>query len=558
MKRILLSGSILLAVAAFVVLTTGAAGTKTKVTSYKIDFDNAFGLVTGADFKVSGVPAGTISKISLNQKTLQAVVTITITQPGLAAFHQDATCDSEPQSLIGEYFVSCNPGTSGPRLKSGATIPVTHTQSTIPADVVMNTLRMPERQGLALIINSLGAGVAARSTDLQAALDRAVPALTQTDRLLNLLANDSHTLQSLTATSDQVVTALANNTGAISRFIQYANRISVNTAAQKTAFRQTWADLPGFLGQLQPAMKQLDHAATTNTPVVENLHAAAGQLDRFFTDLPGFAHSALPATRALGKASIPGRQAMIAAKPTVRELQRFAQPTPELAKNLSIVLPWIDTQKHATERNPRSPGGKGYSGLQALLQFVFNLAGATSYYGTYGHELAVDAFASQMCSPYANQQSVAQGLAQYGAAYRSCYAWLGKNQPGVNETDPSNPSACVPDPGGAPPGRRGPSTSASKCSGSPSPPPNPVPLPLSKKKTSSKSATSGATNNLSSTLSKVVSSLKNSAAGKVKKKLKKTTGSLNSLLNSVGSGSTPSSSSTTSQAQQLLNYLLSP
>jgi ABC-type transporter Mla subunit MlaD len=551
MRRILLSGSILLAVAAFVFVTTGATGSGKHATSYKIDFDNAFGLTTGADFKVSGISAGSISAINLNQKTLQAVVTVTINQPGLTAFHSNATCDSEPQSLIGEYFVSCQPGTSGPVLRSGATIPVTHTQSTIPADLILNILRMPEQQGLKLLIDSLGAGVAARSTSLQAALDRAVPALTQTDNLLNLLANDSHTLQSLTASSDQVITALANNTGAITRFIQYANKAATNTADQKVAFKQTLADLPGFLAQLRPAMQRLDQATASNTPVVENLHAAASQLDRLFTNLPGFSHSALPATRALGQASITGRQAMIAAKPTIRELQRFAQPTPQLAKNLSIVLPALDTQKNATEPNPRSPGGKGYSGLEAVLQFVFNLAGATSYYGPFGHELAVDAFANPDCSPYASPQSIANNLATDPSATRACYAWLGKNQPGVNETDPSDPSACVPDPGGAPPGHTGPSTSARKCSPLPTPPT----IPSAAKKAGAKSGSSGsATKKVGSTLNQITKQLKN-GGNTVKKKLKKTTSTLNSLLGSATGGST---SSTTSQAQQLLNYLLSP
>src|SRR5205807_7805045 len=51
-----------------------------------------------------------------------------------------------------------------------------------------------------------------------------------------------------------------------------------------------------------------------------------------------------------------------------------------------------------------------------------------------------------------------------GASYRQCDAWLGPNQPGVNETDPTNPSACVPDPGGAPLGKSGPATGACKLS----------------------------------------------------------------------------------------------
>jgi ABC-type transporter Mla subunit MlaD len=411
---------------------------------------------------------------------------------------------------------------------------------------------MPEREGLQLLIDSLGAGVAARSTSLQAALDRAVPALTQTDNLLNLLGNDSHTLQSLTASSDQVITALANNTGAITRFIQYANKTATNTADQKVAFKQSLADLPGFLAQLRPAMQKLDQATASNTPVVENLHAAASQLDTLFSNLPGFAHSALPATVALGKASVTGRQAMIAAKPTIRELQKFAQPTPELAKNLSIVLPDLDTQKRATETNARSPGGKGYSGLEAVLQFVFNLAGATSYYGPYGHELAVDAFANQDCSPYASPQSIANNLATDPSATRACYSWLGKNQPGVNETDPSDPSACVPDPGGAPPGRQGPSTSACKLSALPSGPT----IPSAAKKGGSKSGSgsSSASKKATSTLNKIVKQLKNGGST-VKKKLKKTTSTLNQLLGSATGGS---SSSSTSQAQQLLNYLLSP
>ena len=84
-------------------------------------------------------------------------------------------------------------------------------------------------------------------------------------------------------------------------------------------------------------------------------------------------------------------------------------------------------------------------------------------FGPFGHMLAVDAFASQMCSPYATPATAAANLKQYGAAYRQCYSWYGPNQPGVNEADPSNPGGCVPDPGGAPPGETGPQTTAKAC-----------------------------------------------------------------------------------------------
>src|ERR1700742_26598 len=197
MRRALISAALILAAVAFVVITSGASKGSAQGT-YKVEFQNAFGLVTGADFKVAGVRAGTIKAINLDQKSLNAVVTIQVDRSGFGQFHQDATCQSRPESLIGEYFVDCNPGTSGPVLKAGATIPVSHTQSTIPADLLQDTMRLPYRQRFTLIVNELGAAAAGRSGDIEAALHRAVPALDETDSLLNLLANDSTTLQALT------------------------------------------------------------------------------------------------------------------------------------------------------------------------------------------------------------------------------------------------------------------------------------------------------------------------------------------------------------------------
>ncbi len=120
-----------MAAVAFAVVSIAASNDSSAAGTYKIEFDNAFGLVTGADFKVAGVPAGTIKSISLDQKTLDAVVTIQVTQTGFGPFHADAFCQSRPQSLIGEYFVDCQPGEHGPVLAPEARSR-SHTQSTVP------------------------------------------------------------------------------------------------------------------------------------------------------------------------------------------------------------------------------------------------------------------------------------------------------------------------------------------------------------------------------------------------------------------------------------------
>jgi hypothetical protein len=288
-----------------------------------------------------------------------------------------------------------------------------------------------------------------------------VPALDETDNLLNLLANDSTTLQALTKDSNSVITALANNSKNVNKFIDVAGKTAADTSTQQANLRSSLQRLPGLLAQLKPTMAQLGTTVTTNEPVLKNLNQASGQIDRLLTDLPAFSRSAKPAIKSLGQASVTGKAAVTAATPTVRDLNTFAKPTPELANNLAIVLHDLDDPSRAVERDPRSPGGNGFTGLQALLGYVFNQTLAINTYGPEGHILAVDAFVSPMCSSYATPATIALALKQYGPAYRQCYSWLGPNQPGVNETDPSNPNAPVPDPGGAPPGERGPSTSAS-------------------------------------------------------------------------------------------------
>jgi virulence factor Mce-like protein len=574
MRRILISAALILGCVAFLVIAGGASSSgSSSQGTYKIEFDNAFGLVNGSDFKVAGVPAGTIKSIGLDQKTLHAVVTIQVSQPGLGQFHSDAFCESRPQSLIGEYFVDCQPGSKGKVLPSGSTIPVQNTQSTIPADLLQDIMQMPYRERFTLIINELGAAVASRSEDLQAALERADPAITETDNLLNLLANDAQTIKQLNVNADSVITALANNSSQVQKFIDMANNTATDTATQQTAFQQTWAKLPGFLEQLKPAMNDLDSAVTTNTPVLRNLNTASSQLDRFFTDVVPFSRAALPSLQSLGKASVTGRSAVQAATPLVSNLNQFAKPTPELAQNLAIVGHDLDDRSRAVEPDPRSPGGKGYTGLEALLQYVFNQATAINYFGMFGHELGVDAFVSKDCSPYTTPTSLASNLKSGSAAARSCLAWLGPNQTGINQPDPTDGGVCVqpglsansvgseptttvasckPEPGTdtGSANKKAKDKSTSKTAAS-TQSRNPAAAPGSSQSGSSSSGSSSGsggsvTTTITSTVSKIVSAL---------------TGGSSSSSGALGtSTSTPNSSngSAGNQTQQLLNYLLAP
>ncbi|HEX6653455.1 MAG TPA: MlaD family protein, partial [Thermoleophilaceae bacterium] len=106
-------------------------------TTYTLLFDNAFGLTEGGDFKVAGVRAGkttTFKVVTVGGRPL-AAVKAEVTEPGLADLRRDAHCDIRPQSLIGEYFVDCQPGTSDERIPDGGRLPVEQTSSTIAIDL---------------------------------------------------------------------------------------------------------------------------------------------------------------------------------------------------------------------------------------------------------------------------------------------------------------------------------------------------------------------------------------------------------------------------------------
>ena len=78
-----------------------------------------------------------------------ALVEAEVTEPGLADLRRDARCEIRPQSLIGEYFVDCQPGTSDERLPDGGRLPVEQTSSTIAIDLVNDIMRRPYRSACA-------------------------------------------------------------------------------------------------------------------------------------------------------------------------------------------------------------------------------------------------------------------------------------------------------------------------------------------------------------------------------------------------------------------------
>ena len=440
MRRPLVILACLVALGAGAGYAIAAGGSSTP--GFTVELDNAFGLVRGADVKVAGVRAGQVTGMRVDRRSKRALVDFQITKDGFGSLRRDVFCQTRPQSLIGEYYLDCQPGSDPHVLPHGARIPISHTASTIPIDLINDIMRRPYRERLRIILDELGAGVAGHGGDLNAVIRRASPALRETDRVLAILAEQNRVIANLVRDADTVIGDLAANRRNVGGWVVAARRTAVASAERRADIAAGIHRLPGFLRELKPTMAALGRAADSQDAPLRNLNAAAGQLDRLFRDLRGFSGATLVNLRGLARASRTGRPAVKAALPMVAQLRKAAGPLPELAKNLAIVLEHIDDRRFAAEKDPRSPGGQGYTGFEAFLNYLFYQAQAINIFDRNGHILKVDLFASK-CSDYQNPQSLRQRLQLDPGFYKDCAAQLGPNQPGVTTPDPTASGASA-------------------------------------------------------------------------------------------------------------------
>jgi virulence factor Mce-like protein len=448
MRRILSTLVVIGALAAAVVFMGAKSGGGSSKT-IKIYFDNAFGLTSGGDLKIGGVKAGQTTGFSVSDTfPPKAIVTAKITQPGFQSFRRDASCRIRPQSLIGEYYVDCQPGTAKQPLPNN-TVPVTQTQSTIPQDLIQDIMRRPYRERLRLIINELGTGLAGRPQDLQQVIHRAAPGLQQTSRVLKILGNQNKIIQNFIVNSDTVIAQLAAKKKEVARWVVEAAKLSETTASRRQAFQAQWHKLPAFLAQLQPTMTKLGLLADQQIPLLSDLHTAAPDLNTFFTRLGPFTQASRPAFRSLGKTSVIGRRALNDSRREVDQLAALSADAPQLAKPLRQFLQTMDNRGRSVMDDPRAAAsappapdptayhkGQGFTGFEAFWNYVYWQTLAINPFDSIGHVLRGLFIVGSPCSKYQTGNGYGSDP-KVTALFKKCNSWLGPYQPGVNAADPT-------------------------------------------------------------------------------------------------------------------------
>jgi len=436
--------------------------------TYVLEMFNAFGIVEDSEVKVAGVNTGVVDSLEVSEDKT-ALVTVTLTGP-LAVLGEDTQCSSEPQSLIAEYFIDCQP--AGLPADDGVTLRK-KVEQTVQPDLVQNALRLPFRQRLAILINEFGTALAGNPENLNEAIRLGAPALEDLHDALKLLARQNTVIRDLNVDSDKIISTLADRKEDVTAFIENAGAAAEASAAEGDALSANFDKLDDFLAELEPTMAELENTALETTPLLTDLRAAAPQLNELATSLPAFNRATQVSLVSLGKAAGPGTRALNTGvrNGTFEALADSADQGPRTAELLADFLSDLDDPGRVVEYDERAEkkcadktlpcfstgreGPTGYTGLEGLLNYAYYQAGALNQYDDLGHLLhfsLYDVFAGA-CGSFNPQQTFpAQGGGRTDELLEAddCVSGLGRNQPGITdgqeEADlgipPYDPAVC--------------------------------------------------------------------------------------------------------------------
>ena len=351
-------------------------------------FDDASFAVQGEDVRIAGANVGSIQSLGVTSGK-RAEVTISIGNPDFTPFHNNAHCAIRPQSLIGEEYVDCQPGTLNapalPLIKQGPGtgshyLPVTRTSSPIDTDIVQNISQEPVRQSLGVIIDEFGTGLAARGSDLNEVIHRANPALGDTDKVIQILARQNRQLAQLATDSDTVLAPLARERDQISTFVTQANATSVASAQRAADISKTFHLFPTYLRQLKPLLADLGVLADQGTPLMTTLAKSASALGEQFANLTPFAQKARTALIDLGNASAQSQPALLASLPLAQRLNKLGSASKPTAKSLQRLTTSLENT----------------GGIQQLMGLLFNGAVAGNGFDSLGHYVRDEPLVSEL------------------------------------------------------------------------------------------------------------------------------------------------------------------
>ncbi|HEY2052609.1 MAG TPA: MlaD family protein [Solirubrobacterales bacterium] len=397
MKKVIAGLVVVAAVVVAIVLISGGGSGEGYVV--RAVFDNGSFMVAGEQVRVAGANVGTIKAVSVSlpgEPTAEedgklvdvpgkAIIELEISNPSFQDFRQDAGCEIRPQSLIGEKFVDCHPTEPRapgvpppPPLKQipegepGAgqyLLPLGRNQTTVDPDLVNNINSLPYAQRFRLIFNELGAGLAGRGEDLEAAIKKANPTLRSVDKLFGELTEQKDQLAQLAAESQEILEPLTQEKEHVVGFLAHAGEAAEASSEHGAELESALQKFPTFLVEFRETMKNLKEFSDAGTPLLEELGVAAPSLTTATKTLTPFSEATTVALKSLGTAGEASGPVFAQATPVVKTASKLAKTGVVSTRELAALFGSLKETK----------------GWQRLTELIYNSTGAFNGFDKYGH-----------------------------------------------------------------------------------------------------------------------------------------------------------------------------
>jgi ABC-type transporter Mla subunit MlaD len=369
-------------------------------------FDNGSFVIPGEDVKIAGVVVGSIDDVDLTEDN-QAAVVLRIDDPAFVPFRKDAQCQIRLQSLIGEQFIECVPTRprkegeapapelaaieDGERGEGQHLLPADNNVTPVGEDLLRNINRLPQREGLRLIVNELGAGLAGNGDRLRAAVRRANPALKEFDGWVKVLAEQDRLLGRLIDESDTVLAAWVDRRKETADFIDQAGATAAAAAERGDDIERNFERFPAFLRELKPTADRFAGMADQMTPALNSLDGRHRAINTMVANMGPFFSSATPALVSLGDFSNRARELFPAIRPLISDLDDLGRPLRPSASNLAKLFGSFDET----------------GGIEELMQLIYFYTGTVNGVDAKGHYARASLVFNGACisrSPGANGQ----------------------------------------------------------------------------------------------------------------------------------------------------------
>jgi phospholipid/cholesterol/gamma-HCH transport system substrate-binding protein len=268
-------GSLVVAIIAVGVLMFGGGDG----TEYTVRMQTANQLVKGNEVKVGGLPVGEVTDIKLS-KDNQADIKVTINDD-FAPLRRGSSITVRQESLpsVANRYLSLHPGPNNAEaIPDGGVVDADQTTNVVDLDQLFNTLDPKARKGLQGVLRGFGTWYVGQSDNLQETFKYLAPSLGNLSRVMEELARDQKTFESLIVNGAKATAAIAARRDDLAELVTNGAGFARALGQENEGLDRTLAALPDVLEEgsdtfrsLRSALVPLNELTDVSKPQIKGL-----------------------------------------------------------------------------------------------------------------------------------------------------------------------------------------------------------------------------------------------------------------------------------------------